>query len=121
MVVFALEKCSDLFYVNNQNKEVVKLNSHFQQINQVVCYRKGVATCSDDFTVRIWNEEKGQIVHSKVKHAYSGHAGNVVCLETFEDILVSGSQDGSVIFWKNDQIHCTFKSTSTVSNLLTCP
>jgi WD40 repeat protein len=58
----------------------MKINSHLQPINQVISYRDGIATCSDDFTIRIWNLSDDNIIQSKIKHAYFGHTGKVKCL-----------------------------------------
>ncbi len=91
-----------------------------QSINKVIRNYNCIATCSDDFTVRIWNERKGEIVQNKVKHVYFGHIDKVTCLETDYNLLVSGSNDGTVIFWKNDQIHSQHKFSSSIVNLLKC-
>jgi WD40 repeat protein len=118
-IVFALNGSSDLHYINSK-RQFFKVSSHLQPINQVTVYRDGIATCSDDFTVRIWNVEKGQITQSKAKHAYFGHTGKVTCFEKYEDFLVSGSSDQTVIFWRKDENHCTFKSTAAIKNILAC-
>jgi hypothetical protein len=54
LIVFAVYGSSDLHYINLK-RQFIKVSSHLQPINQVTSYRDGIATCSDDFTIRIWN------------------------------------------------------------------
>lgn len=47
-------KCQ-LFGINLEDGRVQKLQAHLREINDIVEYQGGFATCSRDLTVRLWN------------------------------------------------------------------
>lgn len=102
----------------------MELVSHLQPINQVVYFalEKQIITCSDDFTVRVWECQKNNIIPSKSKHIYSGHQDkvNLICSFSSHNLFASASKDHTLIFWKNSHIHSSIKVPSSIKGLLYC-
>lgn len=83
---------------------------------------KQIITCSDDFTVRVWEFQNAKIIPCKNKHIYSGHEDKVTLLCSFSshNLFASASKDKTLIFWKNTRIQYSTKLPETIKSLLYC-
>jgi len=92
--------CADnsIHVISSNGMEVI-LRGHESGVNDVVWLDDSgqyLATCSDDFTIRIWDIEKEVCIN-----VLTGHEDFVFCLDKhpFQNILISGSYDEKVKVW----------------------
>jgi WD40 repeat protein len=87
-------------------------------INDFIINEKGeVVTCSDDFTLRVWQDEE----HFAIKKILAGHKSGVVCLELYANCVISGSKAGEVAVWKDYKLFFMLQGLPPVEELLVCP
>ncbi|EGZ29557.1 hypothetical protein PHYSODRAFT_323070 [Phytophthora sojae] len=69
-------------------------SGHVTQVRLPSALPCHIISCSDDYTLRLWNAELGQCVCE-----LRAHHSRVTCFEVQPDHLCSGAADGSVCFW----------------------
>uniref|UniRef100_A0A0A0LNS4 Uncharacterized protein n=2 Tax=Cucumis sativus TaxID=3659 RepID=A0A0A0LNS4_CUCSA len=79
------------------------LNNHKSTVNAIVLNEGGRAmfSGSSDRSIMVWKKEDGGKKISFVEDLW-GHQGAVLCLYTFRDLLVSGSEDRTLRIWRGD-------------------
>lgn len=81
------------------------LEGHLLPINSIAVTNQGeVATCSDDFTVRIWQGEEP----FSIGKIMAGHKGKPKCLEAYREFLFSGSSEKEIIVWRDRKLFHRF-------------
>ncbi len=75
------------------------------KIQKIILTSEGkyVIAASQDFTIRIWNTEYSSLVHGETYYliGHSGHRSPIqtVALTPNTQQIISGSEDGKIIFW----------------------
>ncbi len=89
--------------VNNFEK-VSSQPAHWFTINDIFFHPKGhlFATASRDKTIKIWNAQTFELlkVLDTIRHGCHVNSVNALYWSTFNDYLVSGSDDRSIIIWE---------------------
>ncbi|SMN22820.1 similar to Saccharomyces cerevisiae YBR103W SIF2 WD40 repeat-containing subunit of the Set3C histone deacetylase complex, which represses early/middle sporulation genes [Maudiozyma saulgeensis] len=84
-------------YETTESKPVGKLMGHQGVISCLTFHptKKLLASASDDFTIRVWHGS-----NSNSTHCFYGHTQAITSLQWInDDLLISGSMDGSVRIW----------------------
>lgn len=109
--VHCLEWVDSKLYANSL------LEGHLLTINDLIGSNESeVVTCSDDFTVRLWQGEE-PFSTSKI---LSGHQGKVRCLESYREYIFSGSSEREVFVWKGRKLFHQLKASSEVDAMMSC-
>src|SRR5690625_3745119 len=81
------------------------LISKFKNLTSSIIYgvinlNGNIISCSMDKTIKIWDIDNNQ-----VKHTLIGHERGVTCIvyDILNDELISGSEDCTLKFWKDNQ------------------
>jgi WD40 repeat protein len=69
-------------------------SGHVTQVRLPPSLPSCIVSCSDDYTLRLWNAELGQCIYE-----LRAHHSRVTCFDTQPDHICSGAADGSVCFW----------------------
>ena len=98
---------------SDSNITALKLDGHTSDINQLLYNHNStmLATCSDDHTVKVWNSDTGELLHT-----FTGHTKEVTCIawitSTIDDsipspsLLASGSLDSTIRVWDITASRC---------------
>jgi len=85
----------DVLLVDKQSLCVIKRwTGHAQVVNSLVQYGSEVWSASSDRTIRIWNEESNECLHS-----LTGHSAKVLSLSRTSLYVWSGSFDKTILVW----------------------
>ncbi|KAK8472841.1 hypothetical protein PHAVU_002G315300 [Phaseolus vulgaris] len=81
------------------SRQMHKLSGHTQWIRSVRMVGDTVITGSDDWTARIWSVSRGTC-----DAVLACHAGPILCVEysSLDRGIITGSTDGLLRFWEND-------------------
>lgn len=88
-------------YETTESKPIGKLIGHQGAISCLEFHpvKKLLASAADDFTIRIWHGS-----NSNSTHCFYGHAQAITSLQWLtEDLLISGSMDGTIRIWSISQ------------------
>ncbi|XP_061344925.1 DENN domain and WD repeat-containing protein SCD1 isoform X2 [Gastrolobium bilobum] len=82
------------------SRQMHKLSGHTQWIRSIRMVGETVITGSDDWTARIWSLSKGHC-----EAVLACHAGPILCVEysSLDRGIITGSTDGLLRFWENDE------------------
>ncbi|KAI4350895.1 hypothetical protein L6164_005300 [Bauhinia variegata] len=98
-------------------RQMHKLLGHTQWIRSIRMVGDTVITGSDDWTARIWSVSRGTC-----DAVLACHAGPILCVEysSLDKGIITGSTDGLVRFWENDDggIRCAKNLTIHNSTIL---
>ena len=89
--------------VLNEYYELRKVPAHLYTINDIVLLDTNLfATASRDKNIKIWNQENLELLKVIDLEKFTGHKNSVnkLCWLNKENILVSVSDDRSIIAWK---------------------
>ncbi|KAG7379073.1 F-box/WD repeat-containing protein 9 [Phytophthora pseudosyringae] len=67
---------------------------HVTQVRLPSSLPSCILSCSDDYTLRLWNAELGQFMYE-----LRAHRLRVTCVDIQPDHICSGAADGSICFW----------------------
>ncbi|HKR03572.1 MAG TPA: WD40 repeat domain-containing protein [Bacteroidia bacterium] len=92
----------NIFDVKNNYKLMTSIPAHNYAIYSIVFSpgKKYFATASRDKTVKIWDAENFNVLIRLDKEKYEGHLNSVNKLLWKNDLLISGSDDRSIIVWQ---------------------
>jgi WD40 repeat protein len=80
--------------------------AHLYAINHLVFSPDGqyFATCSMDKSIKVWSVDDWQLLKVIDKARHAGHATSVnkICWSSYENLLISGSDDRMLAIWKLD-------------------
>jgi F-box and WD-40 domain protein 1/11 len=104
-VVYLTEEEQSWYYWYKQRFELEsrwnmgKVASHYLigHEDSVYCLQfddEKIITGSRDHTIKIWDLEQYQCIHT-----LKGHRGSVLCLKYNDQVIISGSSDHTVIVW----------------------
>ncbi|KAG5014724.1 hypothetical protein JHK85_020860 [Glycine max] len=81
------------------SRQMHKLSGHTQWIRSIRMVGDTVITGSDDWTARIWSVSRGTM-----DAVLACHAGPILCVEysSLDRGIITGSTDGLLRFWEND-------------------
>lgn len=89
--------------IDKQYEEVTAQPAHWYTINHIAFHPNGslFATASRDKTIKIWDATSFQLLKVLDTTRYGGHVNSVNHLywSDYEDYLISGSDDRSIIVW----------------------
>jgi len=86
------------------NKEDIKTyEGHTDHINTVVVYKDIIISCSNDHTVRVWEDD------CKVLN----HTSGIWCIAVSDGRIVSGLRNGHVYIWDMESWECTILQAHT--------
>lgn len=100
--------------------ELVETKSHFAAITALVAHQNHVFSGSADMTVRRWNSVKGTLVQDNKKHVLTGHTSRVNCFLSVSPLLLSGSNDKTIIAWFDSTIATHRLFGSAVKKIVLC-
>ncbi|XP_073225794.1 DENN domain and WD repeat-containing protein SCD1 isoform X3 [Cicer arietinum] len=95
------------------SKQMHKLSGHTQWIRSLRMVGDTVITGSDDWTARIWSVSRGTC-----DAVLACHAGPILCVEysSLDRGIITGSTDGLLRFWENDDGGIRCAKNVTVHN-----
>lgn len=84
----------------SKNTVIKTLKGHEKMVTAVSFMKDGsLVSASQDSTIKIWNDD------NKCVNTLEGHTKSITAMCVIDDLIISGSADGSVRFWKDGQ--CT--------------
>jgi WD40 repeat protein len=87
----------DVLCLNHEGFLKHRFQAHSEEITALAVGRSHMYTASEDGTIREWNLNWSNI------HVYRGHLDGIRSLDCFNDFLVSGSYDNTIILWSTDR------------------
>lgn len=93
------------------------LEGHSFRVNDLMLAEGGVVTCSDDYTLRVWEVEEP----FKVARILAGHKGRVCRLEKWQQYIFSGARNGEVALWRDGNQWLLLEGLKPIESLLVCP
>jgi len=93
------------------------LEGHLLPINDlIISSQSDVVTCSDDFTVRLWQGEEP----FRTSKILAGHTAQIRCLESYREYIFSGSSENEVLVWQDRKLLHRIQAHSSVEALMSC-
>ncbi|KAL2342501.1 hypothetical protein Fmac_003786 [Flemingia macrophylla] len=95
------------------SRQMHKLSGHTQWIRSIRMVGDTVITGSDDWTARIWSVSRGAC-----DAVLACHAGPILCVEysSLDRGIITGSTDGLLRFWENDDVGIRCAKNVTIHN-----
>jgi WD40 repeat protein len=111
------EKNSQITVWSSQNYNIInKLNGHE---GRVTCIKRlktnQIISCSVDGSIKIWDYEVGKCLET-----LKGHNKKVYCIDVYNDLIVSGSEDAIKLWDLNDNkcIYTFLNYSSIISSII---